>query len=383
MQSVSADLSAAILARQRQPKVRVRVDWDDDGSFTTTGSGYQDDISADVVSVDLNRELSTDLPIQAKLFAGAAAAQATITLAHRDPAGDPIKHGGWFYSGLNADSPLFAKQRKGRAVTLEFGFVTAAGTAEYVTVLVGTIRSLTVSAGGRQAIMVVADRTETMRKQVQLPMIIADGDLTGTAGSNDPASTPPGWPTMSPANVATTPAPPPGLTASCPRPCTAGATRVGAIQDHHGANGSKLSYSPTPEFPTAAKWVQAVNTDGTSGQEISYILSQSAGLHTNNGGKMLWEGWCKFNTTAADQPFFIVYRTGSPFPYCRCIWNTGAGLPVIFVRAGADAVARVAAGPVVAPGTSAWHYYGVHVAFTTLAPTSRSVTTPPPPARCM
>ena len=67
MQGVSADLAAAILAGQRQPLCRLRVDWDGDGSFTTVGSGYTDDISADVVSVDLNRELSTDLPAQAML----------------------------------------------------------------------------------------------------------------------------------------------------------------------------------------------------------------------------------------------------------------------------------------------------------------------------
>lgn len=96
MQTVSSDLANAILAQERQPLVRLRVDWDGDGVFTTVGSGYTDDISADVVSVDLSRELSTDLPAQAKLFAGSAAAQATITLAHADPGGDPTKHGGWF-----------------------------------------------------------------------------------------------------------------------------------------------------------------------------------------------------------------------------------------------------------------------------------------------
>ena len=48
--------------------------------------------------------------------------------------------------------------------------------------LVGTVRSLTVSAGGRQATMIIADRSETMRKQVQLPMVIADGEDTGAAG---------------------------------------------------------------------------------------------------------------------------------------------------------------------------------------------------------
>ena len=186
MQSVSADLSAAILARQRQPQARVRVDWDGDGSFTTVGAGYTDDISDDVVSIDLSRELSTDLPTAAKLFSGSAAAQATITLGHRDPGGDPAKHGGWFYSPVNSASPLYAKQRKGRAVTVEFGMVTAAGTTEYVVVLVGTIRSLEVSAGGRQATMVVADRSETMRKQIQLPMIIADGDVAGAAAIKRP-----------------------------------------------------------------------------------------------------------------------------------------------------------------------------------------------------
>ena len=383
MQSVSADLAAAILARQRQPKVRVRVDWDGDGSFTTTGSGYTDDISADVVSVDLSRELATDLPIQAKLYAGAAAAQATITLAHRDPAGDPIKHGGWFYRPLNSASPLFSKQRKGRAVTVEFGFVTAAGTAEYVTVLVGTIRSLTVSAGGRQAVMVVADRSETMRKQIQLPMIIADGDLTGVLAVKRPGLNTI-WLADYVARQCGYYASPPQRS-GCALSVTmhgSGQPEVGSIQVHHGANGSPLSFSPTPEFPAAAKWVQAINTNGASTQEMSYILSQSPGLiNLNNSGETLFEGWFKFNTTAADQPLFIAYVTGAAEPYLSASWLSGRACS----NACSPAPSRTATTPPSAPPSPpgpAGTTTPCRCRATPPGSMSRSGTTAQPPGRC-
>jgi hypothetical protein len=373
VQSVSADLDAAIEARQRQPLVRLRVDWDGDGDFDTVGSGYTDDISADVVSVDLNRELSTDLPVQAKLFSGAAASQATITLVHRDPTGDPIKHGGFFYSPLNSDSPLFAKQRKGRPVTLEFGFVTAAGTSEYVTVLVGTIRSLTVSAGARSATMIVADRSETMRKQVQLPMIIADGEDTTLAATTLKR---PGLNTTFLADYVARQC---GYYASPPRRsgCVLSVTHhgsghpeLGALQEHHGNNGSQLSYSPTPTFPAAAKWVQAVNTDGSAGQEMNYIMSATGGtISTNNGSTLLWEGWRKLSSTSQGQPFFIAYITGSGEPYVSAFWEHGTGtFQVTFNRQGADPTNRAAVGPTISPGTSNWHYYAVQVTFTSTGP---------------
>lgn len=368
MQSVSADLDAAILARQRQPLVRLRVDWDDDGSFTTTGSGYTDDISADVVSVDLNRELETDLPVQAKLFAGAAAAQATITLAHRDPSGDPTHHGGWFYSPLNSASPLFAKQRKGRAVTLEFGFVTAAGTSEYVTVLVGTVRSLEVSAGGRQATMIVADRSETMRKQVQLPMVIADGDVAGTAAVIRPGLNTT-WLADYVARRCGYYASPPQRT-GCQFLATfhgSGQSEVGTVEQHHGATGSKLSYSPTASFPTAAKWVQAVNTAGTSDQAMRYFLARTGIISPNNTRTVLVQGWWKFNSAAVDQPLWIIFDSaaaGATAPFVSAHYNQPSGtFQVLFNRGGADNTQRAIVGPSISPGTG-WHYYGVLVSFT-------------------
>ena len=82
MQSVSADLAAAILAQERQPLVRLLVDWDLDGSYSDADS----DLSADVVSVDLSRELASDIPTQAKLFSRAGR-------RHRDRHPDPPRPG--------------------------------------------------------------------------------------------------------------------------------------------------------------------------------------------------------------------------------------------------------------------------------------------------
>jgi hypothetical protein len=365
MQSVSAELAAAITTpppERPQPLCRLRVDWDRDGSFTDADS----DLSADVVSVDLNRDLTTDLPPQAKLFSGAAAAEATITLAHRDPAGDPAKHGAWYYSPLNSASPLFGYRRKGAPAILELGFVTANG-PEYVTVLTGSVRSLQVTSGGRIAVMRVADRSETMRKQVTLPMVLADGDLTGALAIKRPGLNTTflaDWVARKCGYYASPP-----QRASCKMSVThhgSGYPEVGALQHHQGANGSKLSYSPTPTFPTAAKWVQAVNTDGSSGQEITIIMGGASSTSTNNGGEFLWEGWRKFNSTAVDQPLFIAYITGASEPYVSAFWQQSTSrFTCTFSRAVADTEHSTGtSGPSVSPGTSAWHYWAVQVSFT-------------------
>ena len=131
-----------------------------------------------------------------------------------------------------------------------------------------------------------------MRKQVLLPMIIADGDLTGALAIKRP-----GLNTTFLADYVARQcgyyASPP-MRSNCALSVThhgSGHPELGAVQHHQGANGSKLSYSPTPDFPTAAQWVQAVNTDGTSDQEITYVMSLAGGaVSTNNGGEFLWEG---------------------------------------------------------------------------------------------
>ena len=362
MQTVSATLQAAIEAPER-PKalVRLRIDWARTGSY----ADVIDDLSADVESVDLNRDLTTDLPPQAKLFSGAAAAEATITLAHNDPGQDPFKHTAFYYSPLNSASPLFGYRRRGAPAILEFGFVTAAG-PEYVTVLTGSVRSLQVTSGGRVAVMRIADNSETMRRQVSLPMVIADGETSSGNVIRPNLNTTflADWVARKCGYYAS---PPPR--ANCLLSVThhgSGYPEVGGIQHHNGANGSKLAYSPTPDFPTAAKWVQAVNTDGSSGQELSFILSAAGGTtSTNNGGQYLWEGWRKFNTTGQDQPLFIAYITGAGAPYISAFWQASTSRFTVTCQRSSGSAQETTglSGPSVSPGTG-WHYWAVQVSFT-------------------
>jgi hypothetical protein len=361
MQSVSADLTAAILAQERRPLVRLRVDWARNGNYTDT----YDDLSADVVSVDTNCDLTTDLPPQAKLFSGSAAAEATVTLGHRDPAGDPAKHAAWHYSPLNTASPLFGVRRKGAPALLEFGFNGASG-PEYVTVLTGSVRSLQVLSGGRVAVMRIADRSETMRKQVTLPMVIADGQTESGILIRPGLRTTflADWVARKCGYYAS---PPPRT--GCKFLAThhgSGYPEVGTIREHHGQFGSELGFVPTAIDPTTPKFVTAIHTAGAAGgaEDVTYLLGGTGTISCNNTRTMLWEGWRKFDRVDIDQPLFLVFKGGSGAEWISGWWQESTGqFKLSFNRGGTDPTNRTATGPTVSPGTTGWHYFGVHVAF--------------------
>ena len=362
MQTVTATLESAIKAGEREPVARLLVDWNRSGSYTDA----IDDLSADIVSVRVSRELETDLPVQARLFAGSAVSQATITLKHRDPSLDPDLHTAWYYSPLNPASPLFGVERKGAPCILEVGFVTEAG-PEYVTVLVGTVRSLNVHRGGMLATLVLADRAATMRKQVQLPMIVADGEGAALVGQ---LLKRPGLNTTWLADYVARQC---GYYASPPRRsgCRASVTHhgsghpeVGTLREHHGHFGSRIAYSPTPSFTSSARWVMSARFNGNPAVGARYTTSGTVSV--NNGGEVLWEGWRKFNTTSVNQPLFQTYSSGAAGPFVSAYWQTSTGkFQVTFQRGGADPVSRATglSGPTVSPGTG-WHYWAVQVSFT-------------------
>jgi hypothetical protein len=365
VQSVSAELASAITApagERPRALVRLRVDWNRSGSYTDLAVK---DLSADVVSVDLARDLTTDLPAQAKLFAGAAAAEATITLATRDPAGDPAKHAAWKYSPLNSASPIYSYKRKGAPAILEFGFNTTAGD-QYVTVLTGMVRSLDVVSGGRVAVLRVIDRSETMRRQINLPMIVADGQnvsldvcpALSTTFLADYVLRQCGYYASPPVRAN------PMLSATMHG---SGWPEVGALYSYHGANASPLGFIPGHDPGEVAKWVMAVATNGASNQEIRYTLDESGGTTgTNNGQEFFYEAWHKFTSAAVDQGMFQAFVTGGATePQISAGFESGAGQFVLVVRRGGGegATIRVLIGPTISPGTG-WHYYAVHVAFT-------------------
>jgi hypothetical protein len=330
---------------------------------TTTLTLPLDDLSADVVGVELSRELATDLPAQARLFAGSAAAEAVVRLCRRDPGLDPAKHTAWHYSPLNTASPLYGVKRKGAPAILEVGFVGDAG-PEYVTVLTGRVRSLEVERGGQIATMRLLDGGADMRNQVQLPMIVADGMLSGGV---------PFRPGLNTTFLADWVARKCGYYAS-PKPrslCKLSVTshgsgwpEVGTLNAYKGALGGKLFFTPSTDLPFAAQWVQAVDTNGSSTEELSYTLNGTCSV--NNGGNILWEGWRAFDGWSVDAPLFILYRAGSANPYVSAYWEAASGrLVVTFNRGPGDGSTNRttgAGGPVVSQNI--WDYYAIQIAFT-------------------
>jgi hypothetical protein len=356
MQSVSGTLVAAILAAERQPLVRLRVDWNRDGSY----SGTYDNLSADVVGMELSRELATDLPAQARLFAGSAAAEAVVQLGHRDPALDPAKHTAWYYSPLNTASPLYSFKRKGAPAILEIGFVTAAG-AEYVTVLTGRVRSLEVERGVQTATMRLLDSAADMRQQVQLPMIVAEGTLAGgipfKPGLNNTFLA--DWVARKCGYYASPP--PRSLGKLSVTSHGSGWPEVGTLRRYVDALGARVPFSPSPDASIAAQWVQAANPQAGTG-ELTYGLSGTVSV--NNNGNILWEGWRYISNPTIDAPFFILYTEAGGSQYVSAHWRQSDGKVVAtFNRGAGDGnTNRSAAGPTSSAG--GWDYYAIQFAFT-------------------
>lgn len=368
MQTVSATLAAAITARVREPTVRLRVDWDRSGSYSDLAVK---DLSADVSSVSCSRELSTDLPAQAKLFAGLAAAEATVTLAHRDPGGDPAKHAAWYYSGLNAASPLAGYDRKGAPVLLEVGFVTDAG-PEYVTILTGYVRSLEPSSGGRTATLRIADGSETMRGQVSLPMIIGDGQLV--MNEVNPALSTTFLADWLLRQVGYYASPPPR--AKCLLSATlagSGWPEVGSLYHFTGLNRSQLGYTPG-HTTDPARWVMAVVRSG-AGQSMWYNLDTTVAPQAgcDNTNTFYFQGWFRFGSAAVDQGMFQALVHGVSEPQISGGYRGETATPsfnVTFCRGGAEGTTRrTLVGPAISPGTG-WHFYAVHVTFSSTGATA-------------
>ncbi|HEV8653102.1 MAG TPA: hypothetical protein VG276_27850 [Actinomycetes bacterium] len=358
MQSASGALATAILGQERRPVWRLRVDWNRSGSYTDLAVK---DLSADVVDCTITRELSTDLPDAAKLFAGSAAASATITLAHGDLA-DPSKHTAWYYSPANAASPLAAYKRRGAPATLEVGFVGSSG-PEYLPALVGSVRTLEVSSGGRTATLQLVDRAETMRQQVTLPMIVADGETAAGLKVRPGLRTTflADWIFRQSGYYSSPPA-----RSGCRFLATMHGSawpEIGIASQLYGVNGLQVPFSVTPEFPSYdAKFVQATITSALSDPSLRYLLGSGTTMSANNGAELLFEGWFKLRSTAQDQPLFWVFRGGSGATYASLYWQTGNNRLVFTTNRGLGNGAVI--GPTVTPGTSSWHYIAVQASFT-------------------
>jgi hypothetical protein len=364
MQNVSATLETAILARERSPICRVKVDWARNGYGA---DGSIDDLTADVTSIDVKRALNTDVPagvraFKRSVFSGNTAANATVELAHRDPGGDESKHAGWYYSPYNTSSPLYGFARKGAPCTIEVGFRTTAGD-EYVTLLVGTVRRLRTSSRNRTAALEVVDLSETMRKGITLPMVVSDDGAQSTT-AQCPGLTGSFFADYIFRSCGYYASPP--IRSTCMLSATMHGSafpEVGSISVIHGANYSELAFPPdTFTHPTPApKFVAGVNL-ADSNQTLAYGLA-GVGWTINNGGRLFVEGWFYLRdyvgSTGNGAGLWSTFVNGQATPFVSAWVDSSGFVQCNFHRGGADT--SHAAGQIKSGVTlNTWHYIGMY-----------------------
>lgn len=184
MQAASATLTAAIRSKDRAPVFRLKVDWNNDGSFSFDPGVFSDtfsdtfesagdigDLTGYVESWSVDRSLSTDLPAAAKVNAGYGAAEARFTLAGTLPSGIGI------VTALSAATGgASAWRRISAPVTIDAGFVGTAG-PEYLRQFTGRIRGLSADPAAGAVNVTAIDGREKLRTPVSLS--VATGQDAG------------------------------------------------------------------------------------------------------------------------------------------------------------------------------------------------------------
>lgn len=175
MQAVTSTFLDAVGAVQQSPVTTVEVDWARDGFG---GPGTIDELTTVVSAVRVSRSITSDLPLSVRLFGGSQTAAASFTV-HANPT-ILAQHGAGFLSPFASPSPTGSLPHVGAPARVRQGYRTPAG-VELVTVFTGTVRSIRCDAAGLLAEVSCLDGTESLRRPVGLPFIVAN-DLAPTGG---------------------------------------------------------------------------------------------------------------------------------------------------------------------------------------------------------
>lgn len=166
-QASTTTLSDAVVSPVQEPVAAVRVSWDGTGSFVgayDTLTGYGD--------VSINRAIKGPLPEAVSVISGESSAAASVSLVNSETLADS-QDAAWFYSRLNASSPLAVYERLSNPVQIEFGYKTAAG-IETLRKITGVTTDLDVNVSSGTASLDVIDYRDKLSGEVNLPAVVND-----------------------------------------------------------------------------------------------------------------------------------------------------------------------------------------------------------------
>lgn len=345
---VSADLAAAIESPDRVPITRVTVDWDNDGITAIDELSGLDGGDRQESSVSIDRALVGQLPEQARTIEGSAAAQADVTVASGgvDAAGMPLT-ALETYSPFNPDSPLYGKQRLGRAMTVEIGFETASG-PEFVQRFVGTTYDASLNGDSGEASFRALDRRQLLAGPAVVPMVLAD---FGTK-----------MPGLSATWVIDYLLRSCGVYVTPPQrdECVLFAPMQGSAEPHVGASSLIRRFGDTvpwtiPRFVDGPLGLALDAADGL--QLCDYTISPDHPIGGNNGRTLLVELWLQAG--AGSNTEVISLYSGDLITRV----DIAAGVVRVITRRTPGGTLYTINGPTIT-GADAWHYLGVWVEHT-------------------
>lgn len=160
------DAENAILAKERRFRVRLRVDWDGNGTFAHGLS----EMSKFVRRASTDRALKGSAPEEIMMIEGSSAAKLDVQLGGQY-AGMQFPA---IFSPYNGLSPLYTKDQVGAEVLYDIGVDTALGTVWYPQ-FVGNISTITPDRKSNTVRITALDRVEKLRKSVLLaPWAVID-----------------------------------------------------------------------------------------------------------------------------------------------------------------------------------------------------------------
>lgn len=160
--TVISPATTALDSADQQPLAGLYADWGRDGYANALVN-----LSSTVAEITVNRSVTGDLPVEAGLIEGYAAAQLTATLhgTFADSAVDVFD----VLAPSRTDSPLAAVTQVGTPVSCELGLATDAGPA-MAQQFTGRVRSLRADSGQRTIDLSALDPAEQLRASISLPV---------------------------------------------------------------------------------------------------------------------------------------------------------------------------------------------------------------------